>query len=102
LNIGDIVSGPVGHLNHHGQGIAAIFAVTFDLRVRFFLTMLSVRLDTLFHGNDLRVLPKICAALLLGQDISGVEFKSMPSGLHNVNEDLVSVQQVSLLILDIL
>lgn len=57
--------------------------------------MLRVRPDTLFHGNDRRVLPKICTALLLGQDISGVEFKSMPSGLHHVNEDLVYVQKLS-------
>jgi DENN domain-containing protein 11 len=27
--------------------------------------------------------------LTIDMDISGVEFKSMPSGLHNINEDLV-------------
>lgn len=37
--------------------------------------------------------------LWLEQDISGVEFKSMPSGLHNVNEDLVYGRQLTFLML---
>jgi hypothetical protein len=36
LNIGDMVSPPATsnhHHHHHSQGIAALFAITFDLRV---------------------------------------------------------------------
>ena len=37
LNIGDLVSPPAmanhHHHHHHSQGIAALFAITFDLRV---------------------------------------------------------------------
>jgi len=35
LNIGDLVTPPAmsNHQHHHSQGIAALFAITFDLRV---------------------------------------------------------------------
>lgn len=35
LNIGDLVAPPAmsNHQQHHSQGIAALFAITFDLRV---------------------------------------------------------------------
>jgi len=98
LNIGDIASSPVGHQYHHGQGIAALFAITFDLRVRLSPTKLTGRPVTLFHGNSPRVRRVILMSLYVEQNISGVEFKSMPSGLHNVTEDLVYFSGLSALI----
>jgi len=44
---------------------------------------------------DIAISYKIVLTVVLEMNIAGVEFKSLPSGLHNVNEDLVYTGQVN-------